>query len=848
MLNLFSNKKQIVESVIPFHTVIITVGPTYCGKSTLLKETVKNLRKQYKESNIVYLSTDEERKEVLTKTYDRHSKEMLYASKAAFDILQCKLKAAISYPQSLKNHLIFIDSTGFSEVFREEIVKLCKEYQYNPVLLLFNYKDKKDYYKYVPSASLNIVKENVNKFKRKVVNNLNTKLYERIIRLNKREVRLNIRFNSVDYSAYLTTILPTNYKYAVIGDTHCNKKLLKKLLCQFKEVVNNYDSNLFLFDHNFKVILNGDWIDKNPNQLREMIEFLYFLRDKLLFVRGNHESFCYQYLKGNIKDPQELRFKYFDSIPILEKDERLKQMFFELYELSKPFYIHRDFVVHHAPCPTKYIGKVDKQSIKNQIKYRYPQRGELSLSEYIKVLEEHLSFVNDVSIGPYIINGHISVNKAVIKNQHVLLDTRAEEDYYLSAALIEEGKLNIISCKGNSNPSLELPNLFTKEYKQYKKHQFEYIESRINKDRFNYLAGTISPADSYIRKDGVLELESLTEAVNYYYHKGINDLVMQVKRMGSNCTLYLLKNGNSYAVTRKGYRITRDYCDLTELLEKWTNKVFSMNQFFDKEIVILNGELEPWSLLSKDLIDKDFRNLYVAQRTQAEFLKDKQFEWFLEAAQIGDNNTEIAKQTISQIKELKKYYVPLEKQLVHLDSYSKELESYSYKGTPFFTPFTVLKTVDYYGKEEIFPYNNNEAWHLFNTAGCFSFTVDRLSEAIYIKDYWSQSHKELFGLDSIEGVVIKPLAFSYDILPVIKVRNSDYLKLVYGPCYEETLDSFIKTKSVKSKRKVSLKQWQLAMKMLFIPYKDITINSNMAQYVAEMLIEEEKLKELDPRL
>lgn len=847
MLSIFNKqKKETVNASINPHTVLITVGPTYSGKTTVTTDLVKDMKKKYPKSNVVYLSSDQERKELLGADYNRHSNEMMYVSKAAFDILFSKLEASLQYPQSLKNHLVIVDTTGFSESFRNKILEMCKKYQYETALLLFSYKDKKDYFEYVPKESIDIVTDSVDRFNRKVINNLGTKSYNSVIKISKKNTELNLCFNPERYSIYLKSLLPTEYSYGVIGDIHCNLSLLKKLLHKIEEV--ELIDDVIQLKSDFKLILNGDIIDKNPEYLADTLHFLHLNKDKFIFVSGNHESFCYKYLKGLIKDSEGIRFKYFDSIPLLEKDVKLKQLFFELYEVSQPFYIHRDFVVQHSPCPYQYIGKTDTKSIKYQVKNRYPQRKELNLLDYTKELEKHLSFIDkaDLNCCPYVINGHISINKAIIKNKHVLLDTRAEEDYYLSCALIKDAWLNIISVKG-SNESVDLPQLFKKRLgeRQFKTKELNYVSKKLEHNQFNYLAGTISPADS----EGN-ELESLKEAIYYYKDKGVYDLVMQVKRMGSNCTLYLKRDGESYAVTRNGYKIKPNYCDLTELLQEWRHKVFTMDQFKDKSVVIINGELEPWSLLAQNLIDKDFTNLYIAKKTEVDYLKEHKFEYALEEAEI---NQKLAN-TNKEINKLKKYFIPLDKQTEYLNSYIQELQAYSKEGTPSFHPFNVLKTVDMEGEEEIFPFNNYKGWHLFNELGCIQISLvhtnlDKEIELAYeIYKNWTNDCQLIFGLDSLEGVVIKPLEIWSELLPAIKVRNSKYLQLVYGPCYEENLDSFIKTKKVGYKRKVSLEQWKLAQLMLKVPYDQITEDPLMTQYVAEMSIQENKLEKLDPRL
>lgn len=850
MFNLFKRKEkpELLEWTLAPHTVIMTVGPTYCGKSTVTKKAVEEIRLAYPQSNIVYLSSDEERRSLLNdSSIDRHSPEMKNVSKAAFDVLITKLKASLSYPQSLKNHLIIIDSTALSESFRTQVREICKEYQYETALLLFSYKSRKEYLKYVPESSVSITERAVKQFNTRVLPQLKSKEYSQIQRVKQANTKLILRFDSSYKELYLKSLLPATVPYVVIGDVHCNLDLLKKAFNALEEVHLVKDTVFVPYSKPI-IILNGDWIDKRVEQLKETIEFLYHNKDQILFVRGNHESFCYQYLKDKINDVEGLRFKYFNSIPLLQKDETLKQQFFELYERSQPFYIHRDFVVHHSPCPTQYVGKMDNKSLKKQIKNRYPQRGESSLGDYTLALENHLSFIKEETNGPYIVNGHISIERPLKQNLHILLDTRAEDDKALSCAIFKDDRVRILSFHGDDQ-STELPLLFKRRLgtREFTRKENKIIKSRMNRNRFAFLMPTISPADST-----ETELESLREAIMHYYNKGVTQLVMQPKRMGSNCTFYLSRNKDCYATTRAGYLLREDQCSINDLLNEWKDKVFSLPEFKNLDTVIINGELEPWSLLAKDYLDKQFNRVYFSKKEIAQFLLDHRFTDHLE---LANNQAKLLKSTERALKLLNPHFVDPVDQLADLDQYQKELASYVKETPPAFYPYLVLKTIDQEGNEAVLPYNNQQSWTLFNSdeqIHCFSLSPEALEETIgsvyEVFNNWTSNSQAHFGLDSLEGVVIKPLEVLGDQLIGIKVRTPSYLQLVYGPSYERNLSEFLFNKGVAFKRRISLKQWKLNQMFLQVPFEGLDENPDAIQVVSELLIQEKELERLDPRL
>jgi hypothetical protein len=107
--------------------------------------------------------------------------------------------------------------------------------------------------------------------------------------------------------------------------------------------------------------------------------------------------------------------------------------------------------------------------------------------------------------------------------------------------------------------------------------------------------------------------------------------------------------------------------------------------------------------------------------------------------------------------------------------------------------------------------------------------------------------------EGYEGVVVKPLEKVHipGIAPYIKVRNPNYLTIIYGYDYiiEPKFTRMLENKNVRNKLRISVKEFEIGKRMLEIPYNEI--NENNIEYLnlcAQMVIEEKKEKELDPRL
>lgn len=85
----------------------------------------------------------------------------------------------------------------------------------------------------------------------------------------------------------------------------------------------------------------------------------------------------------------------------------------------------------------------------------------------------------------------------------------------------------------------------------------------------------------------------------------------------------------------------------------------------------------------------------------------------------------------------------------------------------------------------------------------------------------------------------------------LKSNNPDYLTIIYGPDYktDSKYSSLIRQKRINGKLRTSLKEFQFGLKMLKVPYKEITMDNSDYVEIAMNFIETEKHEErLDPRL
>src|SRR5690606_24493276 len=154
-------------------------------------------------------------------------------------------------------------------------------------------------------------------------------------------------------------------------------------------------------------------------------------------VAGNHENFVYKYLKHldgeedsgiRPKDlpPQEVMDEYFDSIKLFESDEDLKQKFYAVVDEMKPFLKASHFIVTHAPCDQKYLGKLCSNSERNQRTIVYPKSAEFDTpQDYLAAKSKFFGFFRKQSSRslPFHLFGHVSTKGISRKANKINLDS-----------------------------------------------------------------------------------------------------------------------------------------------------------------------------------------------------------------------------------------------------------------------------------------------------------------------------------------------------------------------------------------------------------------------------------------
>ena len=251
-------------------------------------------------------------------------------------------------------------------------------------------------------------------------------------------------------------ILPSNYEYIVIGDVHGCIDELKTLLA--KQGFKTNHKNLLQItpkNQNKSIILLGDFVDKaSDEKITQTIEFIYNNykhlnqeRKRLYLIRGNHEEMVYRYITNDptlIITPKTVRDKerYYNTVALLEKDSRLRQLFLELYKECSIWYKytykkHFSVTLTHAPCPQKNLAKDDISSQKKMVKcISRSKNPTVPLDELIPYTHEEAKDNQH-----YHIFGHLSQPNIRQYKNKICIDTSAIYGDSLSCAIIKKDNI-----------------------------------------------------------------------------------------------------------------------------------------------------------------------------------------------------------------------------------------------------------------------------------------------------------------------------------------------------------------------------------------------------------------------
>lgn len=827
---------QLVDlNLIPY-TVFVTVGPSMCGKSSA-SLAIQNLAKAHGMTCVI-LSSDKYRDGLLEQSGNyahlnegdglkahRHSDSMASMSRFAFEKLMTDLNVYTSFP--VNTHVVIVDTTGFSERFRQEVCDVAKNNRYRKAMLCFEFAKRSEYYtEQMTEAERETVWKAIDTMRKKVLPNLKAAMFDERVRIKSRySMFTSSAMEGVTMSNF-RSVVPGDKKYAVIGDSHeCVEEL--------QELISSIEAK----HEGIQIVHIGDYLDKGGETV-EMVKFMHqrAFKHNDQILTGNHEAYLARRLKGEISAQPDVEAQHFQAMAVLEAPENKEtlQKFLDLWEVSIPFLVinpanegEKPVYITHAPCESTALGKWDNFSIKDQRNYRIKDRT-------VSIYEDMAWLFNDADGHfPLHIFGHVSHKvkgledwKPLKYRNRVFLDTGCVYGGSLSAVIIENGRIlerMAVQAKKVRKEAVLPESLGYGPPKVFDidKYELSMADLRLlrimEQNGIRYISGTMSPGPST-----ATEIEPLDAAFRFLESRGVKEVILEPKYMGSRDQLYLFKDQpeKTFMVSRGGWKI-RGLDGYTEdqykvfLQEQYTKYVHLLEK---RDSVIVDCELMPWSALGADLITNSFDD-YVAMVD-------------LELATLAQDQRDVPH--LTQFFEDKKI---LGKQ-AHLEKFVEVLARYSTrckdgKGA-YLEPFNILSDMPV-GKEV-------EDSFLEATAGKSPYFIVEIGDALdekIAKDFFNNLTVE----NGMEGVVIKPTDGGDHNIPYMKVRSPEYLRLVYGYDYPDRLEKLCKQKRISGKLNLSIEEAKLGHRMLTAKTPD-----EIKDLAVQMIGKIKQEQGLDPRL
>lgn len=295
------------------------------------------------------------------------------------------------------------------------------------------------------------------------------------------------------------------------------------------------------------------------------------------------------------------------------------------------------------------------------------------------------------------------------------------------------------------------------------------------------------------------DLEQIEDATRYYRERGLPEVIIEEKHMGSRCVIRLNREGvdPGFAYTRMGWRFfgARDQeLAILHALRAAVTKADLWSCFGDW--VLLDGEMLPWSLKWGDLA----------------FIYDGL------AATVGANQRWLARWRgqlgIGMHPDLPALVNIAERVHVrtsNLYNFREELRKYvSSRNTVRYAPFGILASSQKVWSDV--PHENQlKLIDRIVDGDVLQLTkkTRRMVVSTDVKFEDETTEKMLPWFVWGEGVVVKPLSPltrspGGDLLqPALKVRTSPYLRLVYGPEYK-LIEDRLRERSTRRKRALAL--------------------------------------------
>ena len=381
---------------------------------------------------------------------------------------------------------------------------------------------------------------------------------------------------------------------------------------------------------------------------------------------------------------------------------------------------------------------------------------------------------------------------------------------------------------------------------KYADKQNRRINTAFYRARLNFRAPTISPGFKCAERN---EIESIDPTLRFMKEKGIHSVVLQPKYMGSYCTMRLHRNLEaSEFFSRNGYVISERIIPRKALIEAARplhEKIFGEPQFAKLTHCWIGAELMPWRAMSQGLIEDEFgaysacTEEYLATMLDMGMpdlnLETEDYQTYIQDC-LSLSNKEVKGKYPPHVRRDYEARTALLEMNMDFAEYTRALNEFNRQLDIFgntdmlsveFKPFVAYKYRFADGNEIVC--DNNLSFTGLSDDDMLLLNLDDIDVAI-------EAAYEYFNslvAEDMEGIVIKPVLM-WDLPegcpPIFKVRNQNYLTMVYGIDFIPKFDRYFEKRKISKKMQCSINQWKAGQKMLQIPFDKLGDSSMFDLY------------------
>ncbi|SFB97842.1 polynucleotide kinase-phosphatase [Flexibacter flexilis DSM 6793] len=828
-----------MEIKIPELSLVVLIGVTSSGKSSFANKYFKNTEIISSDSCRALVSDDENNQE---------------ATKDAFEVLHY-----IAAKRLKRGLLTVIDATNVQPEGRSTLIELAKTYHCLPVAIVLNLPEKVCEQRNANRTDRNLANYVIHKQVQHLKKSLKGLKYEgfrHIYVLNSEEEIAAV--GSIQREKLYNNKKDEKGAFDIIGDVHgCFEELIE-LLAHLGYQVNRVAADDINFGFevvvpaNRKAVFLGDLVDRGPDSPSVLRLVMSMVNAGTAYcVAGNHDLKLQKYLNGKQVQLNHGLERTVEQLAS-ETNEFKRKVEQFLYGLVSHYVFDEGrLVVAHAGIREEMqgrgsgavrsfclygetTGEIDEFGLPVRYNWAKEYRGKAKIVYGHTPVPTPEWFNNTIDIDTGCVFGGkltalrypeeemVSVNAKMIYQEPIRPIAYQPEEPSLNSQQLYDDLLVIDDVIGKRIIQARLRNNIT--IKEENSIAALEVMSRfaINPKWLIYLPPTMSPcATSEVA--GILEHPE--QALNYYKKRGVGTVVCEEKHMGSRAILVICKDENTainrfgiqnegigVCYTRTGRNFFND-ADLEKEFIERINQSLTKSNFWEKfntDWVCLDAELMPWSAKAQALI-KDQYAAVGAAASGALPEVEKALELFRQRGLAEGAQDTLAKFS-TKGKAIAKYIAAYQNYCWPIHS----IEDYK------LAPFHILATE---GQVHL---DKSHQWHMENIAEiCEADTAILLKtpyRVVNLND--KQSYEEAvnwwFELTqkSGEGMVVKPFNFvEYDhkelLQPAVKCRGSEYLRIIYGPEYDEAQHlERLKNRGLSRKQSLALREFALGVEAL----------------------------------